>query len=107
MKTADPPEALIALSGQIHLFSQKQSRPALGLARLLIIHEWSPITDGLNDDHQVSDDAGIDGDAIAEGLTATDASQSKYITAPVYLVSQLAGSQNRPPSSWVASASAL
>jgi hypothetical protein len=35
MKTADPPEALIALSGQIHLFSQNQSRPALGLARAL------------------------------------------------------------------------
>ena len=33
MKTADPPEALIALSGQIHLFSQNQSRPALGLAQ--------------------------------------------------------------------------
>ena len=35
VKTADPPEALIALSGQIHLFSQNQSRPALGLARAL------------------------------------------------------------------------
>jgi hypothetical protein len=35
MKTADPPEALIALSGQIHLFSQNQSRPAFGLARAL------------------------------------------------------------------------
>jgi hypothetical protein len=35
MKTADPPEALLALSGQIHLFSQNQSRPALGLARAL------------------------------------------------------------------------
>ena len=35
MKTADPPEALIALPGQIHLFSQNQSRTALGLARAL------------------------------------------------------------------------
>ena len=38
MKTADPPEALISLSGQIHLIhlsSQNQSRPALGLGRAL------------------------------------------------------------------------
>jgi hypothetical protein len=39
MKTADPPEALLPLSGQIHLSSQNQSRPALGLGR--IIHECS------------------------------------------------------------------
>jgi hypothetical protein len=35
MKTADPPEALISLSGQIHLSSQNQSQPALGLGRAL------------------------------------------------------------------------
>ena len=35
MKTADPPEALIPLSGQIHLSSQNRSRSALGLGRAL------------------------------------------------------------------------
>ena len=41
MKTADQPEALTPVSGQIHLSSQNQSRPALGLCGLLIIHECS------------------------------------------------------------------
>jgi len=35
MKTADRPEALIPLSGQIQLASQNQFRPALGLGRAL------------------------------------------------------------------------
>jgi hypothetical protein len=35
MKTADQPEALAPVSGQIHLSSQNQSRPAFGLCRAL------------------------------------------------------------------------
>ena len=40
MKTADQPEALTPVSGQINLSSQNQSRPALGLCRALECSRW-------------------------------------------------------------------